>query len=521
MKTDSKLKKYIIWGLAVSSIAIYRLFIFFMYSIHTTDIDQVVLWLYTAAAGHFDYLWPYFPGQMYGSGLEAILAVPFYWLGMPVYMGLPLTTIILWAIPFLLSSFILLKKNKYISSYLILLVFILSTIQVDILSSIPRIFIAGFATAFIGAIILHEYSKNSKAIFVAIILFFIAYLNSQISITISLISALYWVLDNYKELKKYLSAIISSVCIGSLLIFNFAFLFPRNHEYEIVYAVGTDSVVNINAIKSNLGMIGKTLSDYSIVSFFNIPIMLIAIFVSLFVVSIIKKEYKCFVVSLCSVIGTLCFFALTRTLAYTDLYLFKQSRMFVFIPFLIILNIFIYSHTISLKFKMNHYILVIGIVVASIVKIIYFNNIHTEYVEEGFDIESYAISIDTMKEFSSYIHDVAKENNARYLMIHSDHDASALRYTTEALNYGDIEVYTNKMDRFLNEEKLHKQIDGNILVLNIDEDQNTDLQVYPFTGTLYDLLVSFGEKRISQMDYYYFNENGEYESQSFIYESEY
>lgn len=77
---------------ALSAFLILRTFAFSYFSGNYTDSDQCVIWQIAADFAQFDFRTPFYYGQHYSSGLEAWLAAPFIWLGLPVYRAVPLVT---------------------------------------------------------------------------------------------------------------------------------------------------------------------------------------------------------------------------------------------------------------------------------------------------------------------------------------------------------------------------------------------------------------------------------------------
>ena len=56
----------------------YKLYILFVYGAHRIDEDQALMWYGTASFLSGGILEPHFLGQMYGSMIESIIAVPMY-----------------------------------------------------------------------------------------------------------------------------------------------------------------------------------------------------------------------------------------------------------------------------------------------------------------------------------------------------------------------------------------------------------------------------------------------------------
>ncbi|MBM3937616.1 MAG: hypothetical protein FJ333_03035 [Sphingomonadales bacterium] len=98
---------------ALSAFLVLRAFAYSYFSGNYTDSDQCVLWQMAADVAQFDFRTPFYYGQHYSSGLEAWLAAPFIWLGLPVYRAVPLTTALMSTLPWLWMAQLSIKKYKH------------------------------------------------------------------------------------------------------------------------------------------------------------------------------------------------------------------------------------------------------------------------------------------------------------------------------------------------------------------------------------------------------------------------
>ncbi|MFM7639062.1 MAG: hypothetical protein ACKO67_04945 [Bacteroidota bacterium] len=98
---------------ALSAFLVLRAFAYSYFSGNYTDSDQCVLWQMAADVAQFDFRTPFYYGQHYSSGLEAWLAAPFIWIGLPVYRAVPLTTALMSTLPWLWMAQLSIKKHKH------------------------------------------------------------------------------------------------------------------------------------------------------------------------------------------------------------------------------------------------------------------------------------------------------------------------------------------------------------------------------------------------------------------------
>lgn len=123
-------------GLIVLLVLIDRLRVLLQFNFRWMDEDQAVLW-YVArdvASGHLRE--PCFPGQPYGTPLEAWLAGPLVLMHVAPYVALPLVTATLSTIPFFLWAW--LARRSSVWSAAILCLPLLLPLDYGVLTSMPR-----------------------------------------------------------------------------------------------------------------------------------------------------------------------------------------------------------------------------------------------------------------------------------------------------------------------------------------------------------------------------------------------
>ena len=130
-----------------------RAFAYSYFSGNYTDSDQCVMWQMADDFAHFRFHTPFFYGQLYSSGLEAWLAAPFIWLGLPVYRAVPLVTALMSTLPWIWMSQLARKRSGNIAGSAILclsLAFPVSWLQTTYISRgfMQSVFLTSFATRF-------------------------------------------------------------------------------------------------------------------------------------------------------------------------------------------------------------------------------------------------------------------------------------------------------------------------------------------------------------------------------------
>ena len=130
-----------------------RAFAYSYFSGNYTDSDQCVMWQMADDFAHFRFHTPFFYGQLYSSGLEAWLAAPFIWLGLPVYRAVPLVTALMSTLPWIWMSQLARKRSGNIAGSAILclsLAFPVSWLQTTYISRgfMQSVFLTSLATRF-------------------------------------------------------------------------------------------------------------------------------------------------------------------------------------------------------------------------------------------------------------------------------------------------------------------------------------------------------------------------------------
>lgn len=133
-------RKNLIQLIAIFLIILYKIRIVWEYGINYTDDDQCLMWYGTAMFAHGKIPEPCFFGQSYGAMVESFLAVPLYWLGIPLNIALPLATVALSTFPILLMIIICKKERSIV---LITCIFLMMSYTVDVLLIVPRSLVGG------------------------------------------------------------------------------------------------------------------------------------------------------------------------------------------------------------------------------------------------------------------------------------------------------------------------------------------------------------------------------------------
>lgn len=493
--------------ISIFSVICYKWFIIKDYASQWIDEDQALLWYGTSSAARFGIVEPHFLGQAYGSMLESIIAVPLYWFGISLNYALPTATFFLWFAPFLICSLKVWKNSKTFSIIMILT----SSLQCwdyDIIAGMPRSFISGFAFAFIGIILLIESNAKTKwKAFIAPLVLALAYINSETSITIIGLGILYYLLYCIRNLRTTWLQISLGFFMSILLIlFCNKWFYIINPEYKLHGGANTMSFFR-SVLAHNLSNIIDLASSFSIITIGNIPIILIATIAFILMLIIIYKQWKLILVFICAVIGSILFLAHPKSLDHFDTLFYSQTRMFLFIPYIILLMMFLLC--ISTR-RMESWKSIIGVLVTgicifvSISKIFFFetnvkakDELYSSAVLSVINIEDIYTAANEIKKY-------ANEKNCEIVVLLSDN--RAMGYATGAINYSYYISYNAFYDRrsttYLDLKS--KIIDQDVLFVYCEGNVVSNMTSELVTGNLIDYIrKNKGIQRYPENSEYY------------------
>ncbi|MBI3518340.1 MAG: hypothetical protein HY062_03145 [Bacteroidetes bacterium] len=184
-----------------------RVWLFFTVNMDCIDNDQPIMWL---GAKHYSqglFYEPRFYGQDYNSMLEALIAVPFIKLGLPVYYAVPIATHLIFLTPFLFTAIYLFLKEKKETAVFVLAVLLCMPVGYDMMNAIPRGFVTGvfFTSLFIVSLL---NPNNYRFILINTWMAYVGYLINQNSVLVSAPFLFYIFLINYKDKNYYIYSVI-------------------------------------------------------------------------------------------------------------------------------------------------------------------------------------------------------------------------------------------------------------------------------------------------------------------------
>ncbi len=322
------------WSILLISFVFLQIQIYLNFNGVYVDGDQTISWLSAVDKANGNWYTSYFYGQFYNISLEAIFSAPFIAMGFPVHKVVPITSSIIGALPFLLGSFYFLKKRQYELANLVLCIGLILPVQYHFMTVMSRGFSGGLALLSIGFFLL-SFRKYALQYLGFTLMFFSYFVNPNVLIVlVPLIT--FKLLSNIFEKKTfdkrfYVIAILGILsALGLLQIVNL-----QNHPNYVVHHLW-DIVIRWEYFVENVQTIDSRFSN--LFPFFKKHGSLyIAVFVLTTGYYVVKKNQKAWLLSL----STLCFLLVTlavnKTTDGTLSTFYPYSRMYLGLPFLLIL----------------------------------------------------------------------------------------------------------------------------------------------------------------------------------------
>jgi len=306
--------------------------VYFKLNLGFIDSDQPYMWLgaHDYAKGLF--YEPRYYGQSYSTFMEALFAVPFVWMNLPVYCAVPLATHLIFLFPFLFSSLYLFFHNKKPAALLIIALTLCLPADYDLLTSLPRGFVTGlFFTSFFVINILNP--TNFRFIFLNTFFAVLGYFVNPNSVLVSAPFLFYIFLHHYKNPRYY------------YITFSALFLYwPLHLFFDRFYISHPDYVMSVIHYNFSLDFLWQNISSldsrFAQLSFFfpnNCLLLLcVMLLVSIFLFRKNKKAFASFLIFIAMLLFSFCSGKTSEgsTWAYMS-----YSRMYLGIPIFICLFI--------------------------------------------------------------------------------------------------------------------------------------------------------------------------------------
>ena len=447
----------------------FRFFLLVNYCFKYVDNDTAIYWHAVVDYANGVFHEPFFYGQNYGLMPEAFLTVPLYWLRVPLWIAVPLVSMFVYTLPFIIVAASTWKRDS-LTSVVILLIPCMTGLKYDVVTTIPRSFGAGYLLAVIGSLLLikHYDGKRLKTQIVhgtGIFLIILGATTSITSLTISSFTICFILMREFingKSFKENLRAheylgFLLGLLLGTVLFFGFNSFYSTHPDYE--YYRSLDFSLSFSALSDNLSEIKDLFAVFSPADslWFVAPALLILIF--LFILVFRRKPCRqlSFLLIMC-VVGTLLIMTTSKSRDFLPTsFLFSVARLYVFFPYLIAMLLYVSTfyekRTINAQRSRPFVIaavplLILLVLSSSALKIRYLKDTMAAENNLLTNGDSYLdiVSVDEVRKDAAKLKQVCSDNGIQYVIYFTElHSTRA--YAGDALNYGTVTSYNAIFER--------------------------------------------------------------------------
>ena len=362
-------KTGLLFFILIALVVFERIFTYFNFSILYTDSDQTLLWQVAKDLQEGIFHGPCFYGQSYNPVIEPLFSLPLLSAGLNYYQALPLVTILLSTLPFLILSFAFYSKINSMAASLPLIICLLLPPEYLFLSSIPRGFVAGVFFAVLGFTIIWFKNSTATKYFGGMLMAFGIYANPNCILIFPLIIPLFFY--EKKQFYKNLFFLIAGFLTGFFpLLLNYWYY---NHHPEMIIHGSPNLEIKFSTFKNVLGRLD---------SYFNFvtPIFwkggwLSLIFFPVIIFRLWKLNLRLESLTVIVLFVSIFFsFSIAKVGEGTNSIFFSGARMFLAYPFIALFLLFYFLQTLNESARKKIYkILIVLSAISFASKILFFD----------------------------------------------------------------------------------------------------------------------------------------------------
>ena len=485
-KTQTRSVRYGSWPSLLLLIIIlmvvftYRGYLLYKYCAIYLDDDQALMWNGAAAMGHLCFPEPCYWGQAYGSMFEAVVAVPLYWLRIPMNIALPLATMIMSFFPYLFIALRLYKRKSVIAAFITVAFYLLMSWEWDILTSIPRSLISGFPLAVCGAIVLNEAKTGTKSL-TGVLMIMTGMIMTNNAIVIGALAFVHYFF-HFRRNKRFFIWNVAGLIIGLMLYISVKNFYRINVDYSL--HGGIHAELSMDVLKANLTRLSD-LTSYFI--FFRRGEVVYACLGICCLILTLNRKFEAVTQIVVIVMMVMLLLCLTKSLDFDEnSVLFSQTRMFLFIPYALLLIWYYLSldsqpHLLGDKGKWEFMVCACAVIMVLCVSLGKMSACLSSIRDPSSSLNNPGPC--NLKKVEDIVR-VAKETSAyadecKADVIVTCGDDRALSYVLDAMNFGKYTVYNSVYDRrtwnyhYLMHKQPHRCVfvdlpEGNIRLRTID-----------------------------------------------------
>lgn len=301
--------------------------LFAKFSVKYTDEDQCVLW---ASAGELikgRLHEPCFYGQAYSSCLEGWLAAPLVLCGLQFCQAVPLITIILSALPFLLLAGLFQRRGNYLVSVAILACVLLFSTDYKLISIMPRGFITGVFFFGMGYYLLFRGAR--RRFFWFSLLSFLGIALNETTFFMAFPAYCFLLKEEQKHRAFYMQSALGLMLASIYKLYTWLFynvLHPGYNSYiKAKFDWSADRI--------------KDITDHLNDTLFGEPAAIAGAALLLLLLFALRKQWLQAAVLLATMVLLYLSFGLERVHDGTPSIFYSRSRFYVFIPMLFVVFI--------------------------------------------------------------------------------------------------------------------------------------------------------------------------------------
>lgn len=426
---------------------LYRGWILLRYSVQYVDDDQALLWNATAAYARFIVPEPFFWGQAYNAMLEAAVAAPLYWLRVPLHYALPIAAMLISAFPYGLIAALFYRKKHAAVCCLVLCAYLLMGWQWDILTSIPRTFLAGIPFAVMGALLINS-GKSGRSAFAGGLLAVTGAAMTHTALIPAGLGYLFWLLACKQKRKTGSMLALGSALgvLGYILAKNF---YTVNTEYSLHPDIPISFSRDI--FESNLKRLPDMLSDF-VFSNAGIVFVLLLLILGMFAFYLWKRRW----ISAVLLASDITLFFVLLALNYTGEYiedsiLYSQTRMFLYLTYSLLLICWLdcLQYGVPSVPKKARRIVIIGFSLLALISCCYKMTALTAQIDQPESVLHHATvviesDVEGLLEQCAQVAVLAEKHQADVILVNKNR---TFAYAFDALHFGDYIVYHSLYDR--------------------------------------------------------------------------
>lgn len=383
--------------------------------------------------------------------LESVIAVPFYWLGIPLSKALPIVTTFLSFIPFVaLSALVFRRRSKELGILLLLLLFTFP-LTYDLVTTLSRGFVTGIFLAS-GSVVALFYKENRIWWCIAIFSAVVGYTLNPNSVIVSIPCLFCLYLYHFKNIVFYSIGVVG-VILGGAVVYELSSFYTEHPNY-IMH--GFSIVMKWDAFQYGIAHLDNLLRDTSPIFWKQgwIP-LLICILLSINFFRTKKPQLAW--IFLLSPLLVLVSMSVTKVYDGGDWVFFPMMRMFIGLPLIVFLGI----GMLSFQWKQWYWSIALVPIFLVMLKVSKFDNFMKEQNWKEGPLKS--IEVEELNLKCKELKEVSTKYKIELIIIENDPDYGFLNYACEACDSTFpktlFPVYERRTWRLLEDEyKVYKRI---------------------------------------------------------------